>query len=118
MGNNNTANVIKQLKNYSQESFKMPNITHPSGMVEFENLNKHSTHPNPWKPPSMSDQFFHHPTSFYKIYKPKHEENFMKEDPTRNHMRTAPFADRLAVSYVDIMFVTQSLNLKTNIARI
>jgi len=107
----------------------MPNIVHPNGMVEFENLNKHSTHPNPWKPPSMSDQFFHHSSSFYKIFKPKAEETFMKEDPTRNHMKTAPFADRLAtwtwrgfiggvaVSYFDILFVTQSLNMKTNVAR-
>jgi len=102
---------------------------HPSGYEEWENLNKHSTHPNPWKPPSMADQFFQYPTSFYKIYKPDFEKSFMKEDPTKNHMRSQPFADRLAtwtwrgllggvlVSYVDIVFITQSVNLKTNVAR-
>jgi len=54
----------------------------------------------------------------------------MKPDPTKNNMKTAPFADRLAtwtwrgflagmvVSYTDIVFVTQSVNLRTNIARI
>ena len=36
----------------------MPNVLYPSGLTEYENLNKNSTHPNPWGPPSMFDQVF------------------------------------------------------------
>lgn len=108
----------------------MPNVKYPSGLVEYENMNKNSTHPNPWGPPSMFDQMFHQHSAAYKIYRPKIEENFMKPDPTRNQFKTGPFSERfglwtyrgflagLVVSYVDLVFVTQSRNLRTNIARV
>jgi len=108
----------------------MPNVLYPSGLTEFENLNKNSTHPNPWGPPSMFDQMFHHHSASYKIYTPALQENFMKPDPTKNDFKTGPFSERfglwtyrgflagLCVSYVDLVFVTQSRNMRTNIARI
>ena len=45
----------------------MPNVLYPSGLTEFENMNKNSTHPNPWGPPSMFDQVFHQVTSINDV---------------------------------------------------
>ena len=45
----------------------MPNVMYPSGLTEYENLNKHSTHPNPWGPPSMFDQMFKQVTSMNDV---------------------------------------------------
>jgi len=108
----------------------MPHVEYPSGCFEYENLNKNSTHPNPWKPPSMFDQWSGQYTAAYKIYRPRCEENFMKPDPTKNGIKNGAFSERfglwtyrgfvigLAVSYLDIVFITQSRNVRTNIARI
>lgn len=45
----------------------MPDVKYPSGLVEYVNLNKDSTHPNPWGPPSMFDQMFHHVMSINDV---------------------------------------------------
>merc|ERR1712010_383061 len=72
----------------------------------------------------------HQHSAAYKIYRPRVEEKFMKPDPTLNEFKTGPFSERfgiwtyrgflagLCMSYVDCVFVTQSRNLRTNIARV
>lgn len=107
----------------------MPEITHPSGVVDLVNLNKDSTHPNPWKPPQAIDQISSRYTSSYQIYHHPKADTIFKSDPTKDMTAEGSLMSRMLLwgargfavgcffSYCDIMFFTQSISWKTNVAR-
>ena len=107
----------------------MPEHVHPSGVIDFVNLNKDSTHPNPWKPPQAIDQITSKYTSSYQIYHHPKADTIFKSDPTKNMAADGSLMSRMLLwgargfavgcffSYVDIMFFTQSISWKTNVAR-
>ena len=93
------------------------------------NLNKDSTHPNPWKPPSRLDQCmgFHH--SAYKIYRRENQDTLLVPNPDINPLKKGTFMDKMLVSTwkgfaigalasaLDMVFITQSVSAKVNITR-
>ena len=93
------------------------------------NLNKDSTHPNPYKPPSMFDQTFGFHHSAYKIYRPQSEKYLFEANPDINPLKRGTFMDKMLVStwkgfaigtiasMLDMVFITQSVSMKTNITR-
>ena len=95
----------------------------------FTNLNKDSTHPNPYRPPSALDQFhgMHH--NAYKIYRHPMEDKLLVPNPNINPLISGTFLDRILnstwkgfvigtfASCMDMVFIQQSVSLKTNIAR-
>ena len=95
----------------------------------FTNLNKDSTHPNPYRPPSFLDQFhgMHH--NAYKIYRHPMEDKLLVPNPDINPLISGTFLDRILnstwkgfvigtfASCMDMVFIQQSVSLKTNIAR-
>ena len=111
----------------------MPLITpipdHTSRDGFHVNLNKDSTHPNPWKPPSMFDQTFGFHHSAYKIYRPKNEDSLFVANPDINPLKRGTFLDKMLVStwkgfaigtiasMLDMVFITQSVSMKTNLTR-
>ena len=107
----------------------MPELVHPSGVVDYVNLNKDSTHPNPWKPPQAIDQLTSRYFANYQIYHHPKSETVFRNDPTKNMVSDGSLFNRIAIwgsrgfavgcffSYCDIMFFTQSISWKTNVAR-
>ena len=99
------------------------------GFTEFVNLNKDSTHPNPYKPPSLLDQLhgMHH--SAYKIYRNPWEGKVLVPNPDINPLTSGTFLERILkstwkgfvigtfASCMDMVFIQQSVSLKTNITR-
>ena len=74
----------------------MPEIVHPTlGFKEFVNLNKDSTHPNPWKPPNFTDQLTRTHSSAYKIYHSPWDNRIGVKDETKNKIANGPFSERL-----------------------
>lgn len=75
----------------------MPDIHHPSGYIDYVNLNKDSTHPNPWKPPSRYDQLGATNQAAYKIYKPQWENWALQGAPGTNMFAQGPLGERLGL---------------------
>ena len=75
---------------------KMPDKQIPNqDLWIYTNLNKDSTHPNPWKPPSLIDQFsaFYH--NAYKIHKHPMENTLLIPNDDLNPLKEGAFTDRL-----------------------
>ena len=65
-----------------------------NGYRYVENMNKNSTHPNPWRPPNMIDCTTGYYSNSYKIYKPKNEEKMFVPDTKHNMLVHGPFSER------------------------
>ena len=71
----------------------------------YTNLNKDSTHPNPWKPPSLIDQLGHYHSSAYKIHKHPMENSLLIPNDDLNPLKKGAFTDRLmTATYKGFMF--------------
>ena len=75
----------------------MPDVHHNSGFTDYVNLNKDSTHPNPWKPPSRFDSFANYHSAAYKIYRPAWENDIFKTNVLSNPIAAGPLEERLGI---------------------
>jgi hypothetical protein len=73
----------------------MPDIVHASGFVDFVNLNKDSTHPNPWKPPSHMDQLLHNHSAAYNVYRGEQHRKFTTIESV-NFLNDGSFFERFS----------------------
>merc|ERR1711874_399742 len=118
----------------------MPNVRLPSGGMELHNFNKDSDHPNPYAPPHALDQLFgnnypasypiyHHPWKDDEEMKKRGGSRMMYHNPMLNEMKEKDLSHQFmrmtwrgfwfgcALSYVDVMYVTQTVSTRTALAR-